>query len=208
MTTLKTEDGGVQEDLGTVRKRELAIAKIFTLLFILKRFTILNVLGGRANHPLPCNRKGVWGSSKEAKEGGEGIPLGNVEVLRVREVRGQMSDVDGGLISDRWHGRSASLLVNSSKRVSELAELSLFERGKIRSIASGNFADLTEGGDGTANNTASLRVADGGLDLQQTRKELRQERTDGDRRVNKLGHVVDDAVENLSELSSQSAKKN
>jgi hypothetical protein len=78
--------------------------------------------------------------------------------------------------------------------VGELAPFSVLERGKVRTITLRNLADLAQGGDGTSDNTSGFWVTDGGLNLEETREKAGKERSNGDVRVDELGHVVDDAV--------------
>lgn len=58
VTTLETESGGVKENLGTVGERELAVAKIFTLLLILENLAFVQAFRRRANDPLASDGDG------------------------------------------------------------------------------------------------------------------------------------------------------
>jgi hypothetical protein len=66
----------------------------------------------------------------------------------------------------------------------------------------GDLANLTKSGNSPGNNAASLGVTNGRLDLDETGKKLGDERSDGNVRVDELGHVVD----NNSDLTLGSGK--
>lgn len=61
---------------------------------------------------------------------------------------------------------------------------------KVRAVVSGPIADFTKSGDNTTNDTASLGVIDGVLDLSEIREKLGNEEWDCDLRFNELSHGV------------------
>lgn len=196
VATLETESGGVEKDLGTVGKRELAVAQILALLLVLKSLTLVKVLSGGTNNPLASDSDGVGGCSRERKVRRNEVPLGNVEVVAVGKVGSQRRGVDD---SDVGNGRiSTELLVDSSNGCGHVGGVGDLDGREVGAIAaSGNLADLTEGVDGTVDDGTSLGITGSGLDLEQTREELGQEGTDGNLGVDELGHVVDDADNGL-----------
>jgi hypothetical protein len=48
---LKTESGGVKQNLGIVDERELAVAEVLALFLIIEVRIITRILGRRADHP-------------------------------------------------------------------------------------------------------------------------------------------------------------
>lgn len=192
VATLEAEGSGVEQDLGTISERELAVAKIFTLLLVLGDLVVVNTLGSGANDPLASDGDGVGGGGNEGEVGSKGVPLRNVKVLGVEEVGGKVGGVHCVDISSGDSG--AELLVDGDEGVGELLLVSVVERVEVGAIAvGGDLANLTEGGDGSANDAASFGVTDGSLNLDQAREKLGNEGSDSDMRVDELGHVVNDA---------------
>jgi hypothetical protein len=86
MATLETENGSVEQDLGTISQGELAVAKVFAFLLIFGNLVVVCALSGRANDPLTSDCDGLRGGSDEGEVRSKGIPFRNFEVLGVDEV--------------------------------------------------------------------------------------------------------------------------
>ena len=199
VATLETEGGSVEKNLGTISERELAIAQIFALLLVLENFTLILALSGRADNPVTGNDDGIRGGGNEDEIRRELFPLGNLEVLRSCHVGSQSRRVHGDKIASR--DLSAKLLVDGNETMSELLLVGVVDRRKVRAVAVGrHLADLAEGGDGAANNATGFRVADRLLNLDQARKKLGDEWSDGDMRIDELGHVINNAKVNHQQI--------
>ena len=192
MATLETENGGVEQDLGTISQGELAVAKVFAFLLIFGNLLVVCALSGRANDPLTSDCDRLRGGSDEGEVRSKGFPRRNFEILGVDEVGSKGGRIDGVDVARGDLG--TQFLVDLNKGVGELTSFSVLERGEVRTIALGNLADLAQGGDGTSDNTSGFWVTDGGLNLEETREKAWKERSDCDVRVDELGHVIDDAV--------------
>lgn len=194
VTTFETEGSRVEQNLGTVSQGELAVAKIFALLLIVSNGAVVDALSGRLYNPLTCDgSRVVRGDESEVRC--ECVPLRNIEVLDVDSVGGESGGVDGRGVGDGGKGSDAELLVDLDKSVTKLSPVCQFVRWQVRPIAFGDLSDLTQSCDGTANNTAGFWITDGLLNLEKAGKEFRQERPDNNRVVNKLGHVVHNAID-------------
>jgi hypothetical protein len=190
MATLETENGSVEQDLGTISQGELAVAKVFAFLLIFRNLLIVCALSGRVNDPLTSDCDGLGGGSDEGEVRSKGFPLRNFKVLGVDEVGSKGGRIHGVDVARGDLG--TRFLVDLDKGVGELTSFSVLERGEVRTITLRNLADLAQGGDGTSDNTSGFWVSDGGLNLEETGEKAGKERTDGDVRVDELGHVVDD----------------
>jgi hypothetical protein len=100
VATLETECGSVEEDLGTVSQRELAVAKVFAFFFIFWDFIVLCAFSRRTDNPLTSCIDRFRDGGNEAQEGSKSIPLGNVKVLGVDEVGSKVRGVHGGDVSN------------------------------------------------------------------------------------------------------------
>jgi hypothetical protein len=92
-----------------------------------------------------------------------------------------MRGVNGRIARDGRFWGGASLFINRDENVTEMSSIGRLERMEIRRVASGNLANFTESGNRTANDAACLRVTNSVLNLDETGKELGQERADSDR---------------------------
>ena len=63
VTTLEAKGRSVEQDLGTVGERELAVAQILTLLLIVSNLVLLITSGRRLDNPLVDDRDGLGRSS-------------------------------------------------------------------------------------------------------------------------------------------------
>jgi hypothetical protein len=192
VSTLEAESSSVEQDLSTVGKRKLAVAKIFALLLILRDLLVIEALSSRSDNPLASNSDAIGGSDNGAEERSENLPSGDLENLGIDDVGGESTNVLDGDV--RSVDRTTKLLVNGGECSRGLGNLGELEGRKVRAITLGHLANLTEGSDGPVDNTASLGVTDSGLNLDEAREKLGNERPDSDVRVDKLGHVVNDTI--------------
>jgi hypothetical protein len=81
--------------------------------------------------------------------------------------------VNSGLVRGIRDRIGSSLFVDRNEQLPELVGIGRLERRKVRSVTGWDFANLTESSDRAADNTARFRVTDGGLNLDETRKEVR-----------------------------------
>jgi hypothetical protein len=172
VTALKAESGGVEQNLGTVGEGELAVAEVLTLFLIIGNCVVTRILGSTADHPITSNRTRLRSLSKETDIRSKRLPLGNLEVLGVDEVGGEARNVNGRLGLNRRDWAGAGLLIYGCERLRKLTSLGQLERRKIRGITSWDLANLTESGDGTSDNTARLRITNGGFNLDKAWEEL------------------------------------
>jgi hypothetical protein len=135
VTTLETEGSSVEKNLGTVRKRELTVAKVFTLLLIFGNLLVIGTFRRRFHNPLPGNSNGVRSSSSESEVRSEHVPLGNIKVLEVDEVGREGSSILDGNIGGR--DLTAEFLVDTREGAGKSAGFRKFDRRKIRAIAGG-----------------------------------------------------------------------
>lgn len=112
-----------------------------------------------------------------------------------------VSDLNRGSRRERV---STALLVKAYKRLGKVLLIRHLERRKIRTITCRDVPDLAESGNSACDNTASLRITNSVLNLDETRKQLGNKGSDGDCR-NELGHVVDDtSIHNNQPCGQQS----
>ena len=181
MAALKAEVGGVQQDLGTIGERELAVAQIFTFLLVFLNACIIIIIGGRLDNPLAGNGKTLGGGNDEVEVSGESIPLRDVKVLGIDQVGSKTRSVGDRNIGNCRNGVGALFLVHRDQAVGKGSGFDGLDRRQVRAVRiCGDFTDLTEGGNGSTNNATGFRVTDRSLDLDQTREELGDERMDGD----------------------------
>ena len=162
MTTLEVEVGGVQQDLGTIGERELAVAQIFTFLLIFLKSSIFIIIGGGLDNPLAGNGKTVRSGDDEVEVSSKSVPLRDVEVLGIDQVCSEMRSVGDRNIGNRGNGVCALLLVHSDQAVGEGSGFGGPNWWQVGTIGvGGDFTNLTESSDGLANNTMSFGVTDG-----------------------------------------------
>lgn len=58
--SLETKGSGVEQNISTISQRELAVAKIFALLFIIGNFTIICSFSGGMDDPLTGTGNDDW----------------------------------------------------------------------------------------------------------------------------------------------------
>ena len=194
MTSLESESGGVEENLGSVGERESTVAKILSLLLVLENLSGLSLVEGRLFEDLSNDGSGRVGSHGVGKgEGDVGdeadFPLGELKVSTVDEV----GDETGDVVHERGGGLESGVGVDFSDRDEddggrELSGLNL-HRGEVGSIAVG-LSDFSESLDGLGDDTSSLGIGDVALDLDETGEKFREERSNGVFVVDELGHVV------------------
>ncbi len=190
MATLKTEGGGVKQDLGTVSERELTVAKVLSLLLVVEDLD--RVTGGLGKSGKKSLRDSLGllglGALDEGEVGDEnGLPLGKLEVTGVGKVGNE-----GGKVSGEVGLGLETLLTEGLVDLLEGVLLADVNKGRGVGAVTLNVTNLTEGLDGTLNDTTGLGVGKGGLDLDQTGEELAEERTNSALVVDELGHVVND----------------
>ena len=93
VATLEAEGRGVEQNLGTIGKRELAVAQILTFLLVISELFLIVALGSRADDPVASNSDGLGGGGDEGKVRSKGVPLRNFKVLEVDEVGGEVGSV-------------------------------------------------------------------------------------------------------------------
>jgi hypothetical protein len=69
--------------------------------------------------------------------------------------------------------------VDRNEKLSKLASIGRLERRKIQTITSWDLATLTGSSNHAVNNSMCFRTTNGGLNLDETRKQLRQKGADG-----------------------------
>lgn len=196
VSTLETEGGRVQENLGTVREREGTVTEVLSLLLVGERLDSLALVLGRLLEDVLDDAAGRVGADRvgerERDVGNEGrLPLGGLPVARVAEVRGELSSVvDEGRRHVEVRGR-VDLLDGLNDTGSELLGGRVAGRGKVGSVT-GALGSVAEGLDRLNDDTTRFGVTDGVLDLDETGEELGDEGTDRVLVVDELGHVVND----------------
>ena len=196
VSTLQSEGSGVEENLGTVGEREGTVTEILSLLLIGESLDGLTFIGSRLLENVLDDTDGGVGADRVRK--GEGnvrnesrLPLGRLPVASVAEVSSELSgvvDERGGSVEV---GSGIDLLDSLEETGSEFLGGEVTRRREVGSV-SGALGGVSESLDGLDNDTTSFGVTDGVLDLDETGKEFRDERTDSVFVVDELGHVVDD----------------
>jgi hypothetical protein len=192
VSSLESEGGGVEENLGTVREREGTVAEILTLLLVVKDSGVGVDLGSSFLEVLLGDLERVGGRSETEEGDKRGLPSGLVKVSGHDEVGGDSRSVDeGGVVL--LGGGEVELLVLAEDGGRGGGDLDLGGRSDVGSVRVGrDVSDGSEGGDGSVDDTSSLGVGDGLGDLDESGEELGDEGSDGVLVVDELGHVVGD----------------
>ena len=89
------EGSSVEQNLHTIGERELAIAQVLTFLAIFSLSLVLVLSEGELDRPVGDDGVGIRRGGEELEVGDESLPLRDVEVLLVDQVRGELQIVDG-----------------------------------------------------------------------------------------------------------------
>jgi hypothetical protein len=95
VATLEAEGRSVEQDLGTISERELAVAQILAFLFVVGSLLLLIALSSRADDPLASDCDRLGGRGDKSEERSKGLPLRNLEVLEVDKVGGKVGSIHG-----------------------------------------------------------------------------------------------------------------
>lgn len=181
MTTLKTHGSSVEQDLGTVSEGEGAVAKVFTVLLIFLDLGGLTGLLGGALKKITDDAVGLVGLLGEGEgdvRSESGFPLGELEVASVDESGSKLGNVDNkrAVVED---GRGRLGLVEAGdKGLGERSGLLDAERRAVGAVAL-NLGDFLDGLDGLVDDATGFGVSNLTLKLDEARKNLRKERSDG-----------------------------
>ncbi|GFZ45382.1 LOW QUALITY PROTEIN: hypothetical protein JCM24511_03108 [Saitozyma sp. JCM 24511] len=192
VTTLETHRGVVEQDLGAVGQVELLnVAQVLTLLLVGKLDVVGFLLVGLLLEKLADGGERVKAGQSQLEVRRESsLPGGLVVQVRVDEGRREDTGVEEtgvGLLD----GGAAVLLDKGDEVGGEVVALGDAERGEVGTVRlGGDLADAAEGGDGPVADGSRLGVGNGLGRLDETGKELGEERSDSVLRVDELGHVV------------------
>ena len=191
VTTLQSQGGHVQQDLGTVGQGKGTVAQILTLLLVLEHSVVLTLLVGLFLQQLSDDgRRVVVGNGQGQVRDQGGLPSGLVVIVSVDESSGENTGVDERVVLVVRDGLGISLSQLGDQVGDQVVTLGDLERRNIGTVTLVNLGNLSQGLDGTVDDTTSLGVGHDLGGLEQTGQELGNKRPDGVLVVDQLGHVV------------------
>jgi hypothetical protein len=162
VTTLETEGSHVEQDLGTVREGEGTVTQVLSSLLVIEHTLVLTLFVGLLLEEVTDHGQVVntWSSELEVL-GKSSLPSGLIVVVSVYETGGKDTGVSESCVGSFWNDGSLVLYELANEVDGEVRTLGDLERWEVGTVTLWDLCDLTQGLDGTVNDTTSFRVSDG-----------------------------------------------